>query len=56
MDKQKFVNKWTGKVYTLEEEKGREVVLLKEDGSRIMILRSELSFNYRNFTDKDKNA
>ena len=50
----KFVNKWMGKVYALEEEKGKEVVLLKEDGSRITILRSELLFNYRNFMDKDK--
>lgn len=48
MDKQKFINKWTGKTYCLVGGNDKEVVLVKEeDNSTITIARNELSFNYR---------
>ena len=55
MDKQKFINKWTGKTYFLVGGNDKEVVLVKEeDNSTITIVRSELTFNYRK--DFSKNS
>lgn len=51
----KLVNKWNGRTYYVACDKGKTVVLKRDNGSEFEIQKSEYYFNYREVKDEFAN-